>query len=341
MTFIPAFLSVVLVVRNQSSQLEELLASAIATIAPLVSDFELIVVDNASEDQSVEVLKRLTGEGGLPNLQVYALTKEVDSDTASWAGLENALGDYVAVADPATDDVAFLPAMLEKAANGADVVFAANERKPERTLPYVAAYALFNALYKWFNHIDLARDAPQFRVLSKRVVNFILQHPQPARAYRHLPATGGFAKANMAYAAAPKASRPKRLVDSIDRGMRMLVSTTRGPLRLVTLLSLFGAVSNLVYSGYVIGIALLKEDVAPGWVTLSLQQSGMFLLISIVLLVIGEYILQMASLSNEGPAYHVAQEFTSARMTRRERLNVEESAAAPARNAAALLKSAE
>lgn len=50
----------------------------------------------------------------------------------------------------------------------------------------------------------------------------------------------------------------------------------------------------------------------------------MFFLISLVLLVLGEYILNMASLSNEGPLYHVGQEFTSARMTRREKLNIEE-----------------
>jgi len=41
-------------------------------------------------------------------------------------------------------------------------------------------------------------------------------------------------------------------------------------------------------------------------------------------LVLGEYILNMASLSNEGPRYHVGQEFTSARMTRLEKLNIEE-----------------
>ncbi len=43
-------------------------------------------------------------------------------------------------------------------------------------------------------------------------------------------------------------------------------------------------------------------------------------------LVLGEYILHMVSLSNEGPLYHVGQEFTSARMSRREKLNVEEAA---------------
>jgi hypothetical protein len=55
----------------------------------------------------------------------------------------------------------------------------------------------------------------------------------------------------------------------------------------------------------------------------------MFFLISLVLLVLGEYILHMVSLSNEGPLYHVGQEFTSARMTRREKLNIEEVRAKP------------
>jgi uncharacterized membrane protein YqaE (UPF0057 family) len=100
-------------------------------------------------------------------------------------------------------------------------------------------------------------------------------------------------------------------------------------MRLVTSLSLLGAVANLIYSFYVVMIGFVKADVAPGWVSISLQQSGMFFLISLVLLVLGEYILHMADLSHEGPLYHVAQEFTSARIIRREKLNIEEVAMPP------------
>jgi len=169
----------------------------------------------------------------------------------------------------------------------------------------------------------LAKEAPSYRVLSKRVINFILQHPQPSVTYRHLPATGGFARVNLEYSATPIASSTKKLSGSIDRGVRLLVSTTQAPMRLVTSLSLFGAAANLLYSIYVVAVGLFKADVAPGWVSISLQQSGMFFLISLVLLVLGEYILHMASLSNEGPLHHVGQEFTSARVTRKERLNIE------------------
>lgn len=324
MAFFPVFLSVVYVVRNQGLQLEGIISSASEKLSSLVTDYELIIVDNASDDDSVNLLKNLTDQSGYPNLQVYALTKEVDGDTASWVGLENALGDFVAVIDPLLDDIGFLPEMLDKAVMGVDVVFANNQQKPRQSLAYRAAYAVFNNLYKSFNGIHLAKDAPQYRLLSKRVVNFILQHPQPTITYRHLPATGGFARINMEYSAQPLISTTKKLGESIDRGMRLLVSTTRAPMRLVTSLALFGAAANLIYSIYVVAVGIFKADVAPGWVSMSLQQSGMFFLISLVLLVLGEYILHMASLSNEGPLYHVGQEFTSARMTRREKLNIED-----------------
>lgn len=323
MPSIPVFLSVVFVVRNQAAGLRSLLSEAASHVAGLVSDYELIVIDNASTDDSVATLRALTAEDGLPNLQVYALTKEVDADTAAWIGLENALGDFIAVVDPVSDDVAFLPAMLDRATGGADVVFATNERKARQSVPYRIAYSVFNGLYKGFSGVDLAREAPAYRLLSKRVVNFILQHPQPAVKYRHLPATAGFSRVNLTYSAMPRLAQVKRLGEGIDRGMRLLVSTTRTPMRLVTSLSLFGALANLIYTLYVVAIALFKEDVAAGWTSLSLQQSGMFFLISLVLLVLGEYILQSTSLSNEGPAYHIGQEFTSARMTRREKLNLE------------------
>lgn len=319
----PIFLSIVLVARNCSALLEQSVRETISVVESIVSDYEVIVVDNGSDDASVNVLKAMTGENGLPNMQVYALTKEVDSDAASWVGVENALGDYVAVVDIMSDDIHFLPAMLSRAAEGADVVFAKNRVRSPQSFGYRVSFSIFNFLYSRFNGVNLKREAPTFRLLNKRVANFILQHPQPAVTYRHLPATGGFAKVNLSYTHTPRAPRMKKLSEGWDRGIRLLVSTTRAPMRLVTTLSLFGALANLIYTGYIIDVALFNPDVAPGWVTMSLQNSGMFFLLSLVLLVLGEYILHMANLSNEGPIYHVAQEFTSAVMTRKNKLNIE------------------
>lgn len=322
---IPIFLSVVLVVRNRGDQLTSIIERATGLLKDLVTDYELIIVDNGSDDDSLALLQQQTGINGFPNLQIYALTKEVDTDTAFWAGLENSLGDFVAVIDPLVDDIAFLPDMLEKAVTGADVVFARNRIEPSRGYFYRLTQAGFNLLYKWLTGIHLDKEAPRYRLLARRVINFVLQHPQPALTYRHLPATAGFSRVLLEYRWSPASTDRRPLTDSIDHGIRLLVSTTRAPMRLVTGLSLFGAVANLIYSLYVVAIAIFKEDVAPGWVSMSLQQSGMFFLLSLVLLVLGEYIIQMAAMSGGGPLYHIASEFTSARMERREKLNIEES----------------
>ena len=73
-------------------------------------------------------MQSLCGERGIPNLQVYVLTKKVENDIAAWAGVENALGDYMAVidptamADPTIDDIHALPSLLVASMEGADVV---------------------------------------------------------------------------------------------------------------------------------------------------------------------------------------------------------------------------
>lgn len=322
---LPALLSVVVVLRDEEARIEPLVRQLASEFATLATDYELIVVDNGSRDASVERLRALTAADGVPNLQIFCLTKEVDFDTAAWAGVENALGDYVAVLDPLREDPKFLPRLIEAATEGADVVFAENENHGGRSIFYSVSASAFHAIYRWSKGVDLKHDAPGFRLLSRRIVNFLMQHPVPSLSYRLLPATAGFRKANLRYRAVPLGQSRRRFVDDVDRGLRLIVSSTRAPMRLVTALSTFGAVANVVYSAYVIVVLLVKKDVAPGWVTLSLQQSGMFFLISLVLLVLGEYILHMAMLSTAGPQYYVAQEFTSAVQTRRRKLNVEES----------------
>lgn len=61
-----------------------------------------------------------------------------------------------------------------------------------------------------------------------------------------------------------------------------------------------------------------------GWTALSLQQSGMFFLLSIVLFTLTEYLVQIIRWSSDGPRYFISAEATSERLARRERLNVEQ-----------------
>ena len=319
----PIFLSTVIVVKNSAHSLERIITIIVSELAALVSEYELIIIDNASTDVSISILNKMTKENGLPNLQVYSLTKEIDSDTATWVGMERALGDFVVAFNPDLDNIKFLSKMLEKAVGGYDIVLAKNEHSSQSFF-YNLTYSLFNISYKILSGVNLEIETSKYRVLSKQIINFILQHPLPVVAYRHIPATGGFSRINLSYNLLPNTISKKHLKVSINRGLRLLVSTTRGPIRVATTLCLFGAIANLLYSLYVIVIVFIDSNITQGWASLSLQQSSMFFLISLVLLVLGEYIGELANLLSEGPLYHIAREFNSEQMTGRNKLNIEE-----------------
>ena len=146
----PIFLSIVIISKNDENTIERKLKHIHDNLKSLASDYEIIVIDNASTDKTVLLLKDFTSMEGLPNLQVYALTKEVDRDAAAWAGIENTLGDFIAVFDPSEDDLSILPDMLKKAVSGNDVVFASNKLRSTQTIGYKIANALFNFIYNYF-----------------------------------------------------------------------------------------------------------------------------------------------------------------------------------------------
>src|SRR5690606_1563110 len=101
--------------------------------------------------------------------------------------------------------------MLTTALSNIDVVFARNTFSTE-SLPYAFGKSIFNRFYKSLCGIDFKKDAPPFRVINKKIVNYILQHPRPNVSYRLLPKTAGFSVANLTYSSHSifKRTRPWR-----------------------------------------------------------------------------------------------------------------------------------
>ena len=74
---------------------------------------------------------------------------------------------------------------------------------------------------------------------------------------------------------------------------------------------------------YVLYVSFTSDNIADGWASISLQLSLMFFLISSVLMILGEYVLKMTRLSNQGPSYLISREFTSQTIDIQETLNIE------------------
>ena len=339
-TQIPVLLSVVLVAQNDAGRILGIIRSTGEMASRLVSDYEIVVVDNGSTDTTSEVLRELTTDGGQANLQVYTLAGRVDDLTARWVGVENSLGDIVVCLEPRQGDLDQLGLLTSQAANANDIVFTMRTfPKGRRSLPRTLLYRTFGIATKLSTGLDLDSYSTSLIAISRRVVNYLLQFPDPQIKFRNLPSTTGFRRTSIRIPFQRRSSNTIKLRESLSRGIQLVTSSSDSPLRLATTLSAVGALASLAYSIYVVLIWTIKEDVTPGWVSLSLQQSGMFFLISLVLLVLSEYVLEISRKANSGPAYYIADEFTSAKLTRKERLNVEVDGAMMPKTQKSLFKS--
>lgn len=320
----PILLSVVMPLSDIDDSSIELIRAAAATVEPLVADYEIIVVENGAKQESAERIDQLTSREGLPNIQVYRLIRQVEFDMAAWAGAENSLGDYVLIYDAFNESLDILPTALRELEQARELVLIRNLTPTDRSLAERVLGDIFRTAFSLLSGIDFNNDAAPYRLMSKRIISFLLLQPRPSFQYRILPSVAGFSVATLTYNAPRRTSR-RGLLARAARAVNILLTNTFAPLRIVSAVALSGAVLNVIYSTYVVAILLFKRNVAPGWGTLSLQQSCMFFLLSFVLFVIAEYMVHFVRWSLMGTPYFITGEKTSAMISRRQRLNVTES----------------
>lgn len=317
-----SFISAVIVTRNDAESIDFKLGELSNVLGGLAKEYEIIIIDNSSDDDTLNLLRDLCEESKLPNLQVFSLLSKIDYDLAVTAGIEQALGDFVFVLEMESWDVSKLEEMIVSSSSGKDVVFA-NNLSMKRSIPYLFSSKVFYFLYKRFTGIDLSNDIGQQKVFSRRAANYILSSARPEIALRHMHASIGFTRETIEFNSKVRRVDRTGLSRSINRGIGILISSSNAPLRLVTFASMAGGIMAIGYSFFVLWEAFTNRDVAPGWASMSLQLSFMFFLLSLVLLVLGEYMIRTNNQKSALNGYFFSQEFNSSRMTRLTKLNVE------------------
>jgi dolichol-phosphate mannosyltransferase len=105
-------ISLVVPCHNEEQNLRPLVAAIHATMDSLNRDFEVIITDDCSTDNSWNVLKELAAID--PSLRIQRFEFNCGESAASWAGMQIARGRYIATLDAdLQNDPRDLPAMLE------------------------------------------------------------------------------------------------------------------------------------------------------------------------------------------------------------------------------------
>jgi hypothetical protein len=316
-----AFYSSVLVL----DEFDDKVAKEIAYLSDLfeseVEEFEQVLIWNGKNSVQKQNLEKLVSSGQVKNLKLIVLLSKVDPDIAATAGMELALGDYVLVSQAAELSQSGILSAIKLSDNGHDAVVAGY---PART--YSLAYRFFRSVflvtYRMFSGLDVSSDIGQTRLLSKRLINFILSQNAPHVAYRSLSTIRGFDVIHEIIQTEKLAHRKTNLFASIKRGFRVLFTTSIWPLRSAGIILVISSLFSVGYSVFVLTVAATDNLIERGWASLSLQISASFFLTSVVLLLITEHLVQNSKSASGSVRYYITEVLVSPTTSLLSRLNI-------------------
>lgn len=273
--------------------------------------FEIILVDDGSTDDTAGAVKALLGK--VRRIRYLRLSRPFGRDVALSAGIESAIGDFVVTLDPRTDPVEIIPTMISACRKSGGIVHGMAENPAPRSALREWAGGLFRNYCRKHIGVDIKRGVSDFRVMSRQAVNALLQVREQSRYLRVLTLTLGYQHEFFPYTLQVRGGRGHTATWRAEAAtaIDLLAANTRHPLRMVTLAGLLGAFLNLLYACYVVVVFLLKPTVAAGWTTLSLQLSGMFFFVCLILAVLSEYVGTILGEVRSRPLYFIAQELNS------------------------------
>lgn len=138
-------------------------------------NFEIIYVNDGSSDNALKKIKDIANENS--NVKFLSFSRNFGKESAIYAGLKNASGDLICVMDvDLQHPPELLPEMIETICDE-DYDVVAARRVSRKGEPAVKSF-FSHLFYKIFNKIsemDLEEGATDYRVMTKHVVDSLLQ----------------------------------------------------------------------------------------------------------------------------------------------------------------------
>lgn len=192
-------LSVIFSFKNEDENLTELVKRISQNINKLktIKDYELIFVDDNSDDNSVETLKILMKNYPI---SIIKMSRTFGVTPCVIAGLEYSSGDAVIYMDSDLQDPPeLIPDMCKKFNDGFEVVHTVRKnRHGESSLKIFITKAAYKVI-NFFSEVELQTDAGDFKLLSRRVVDKILDLNEYDPYMRGLSVWVGFKQCSILY----------------------------------------------------------------------------------------------------------------------------------------------
>lgn len=262
-------------------------------MSTLGSDWEIILVDDASNDGSFEEMRRL--RAGDDRIKLVRLARNMGQHYATVCGLQRARGRYVLTLD---DDLQnppeAIPDFIAKIDEGYDLVIGQVAGRKGHAWSRNVASRIVQGLVGIILHKPKALTLSSYRCFSRRAADAVASYTgvQPYMPALMLGSVPADRITNLAVAHHPRAAghsqyTVRKLFKLVSY---LLINHSALPLRLVTAWGFLLSAASVLYAFYVVVGVVLRGSPVKGWPTLAVLVSFLSGSMLLGLGVVGEYI---------------------------------------------------
>jgi dolichol-phosphate mannosyltransferase len=282
--------------------------AAVADAEPTY-DFEFVIVDDGSHDDTVSVLRRLRDAD--PRVRYVSLSRNFGHQAALSAGLDRAQGDAVVFLDA---DLQHPPEvvrdLLRSWESGAHVVNTVRRGLGDASMMKRAARGAFYRVVNLLADVRIQPGSADFRLLDRKAADALRAIHERARFVRGLVHWIGFRQATVAYDEDARfAGRPKySLRKSLRLALDGIFSFSTVPLHVATAAGLVVSLGALVYAGYAVYMKVVAREAVQGWSSLLITTLFLGGVELTTLGILGTYVARIYDEVRRRPLYLVSDE---------------------------------
>ena len=301
-------ISVVISVYNEEAALHEFYRESKAVFETLPWEYEMIFVNDGSQDTSMDILSELAGKD--PMVKVVQFSRNFGHEAAMIAGIDYSTGDGVVCMDA---DLQHPPEcvaeIIEKFEEGYEVISMVRTKNRSAGLVKNITSAAFYKLINWISDVKLQENASDFFALTANAAKVLREnYREKVRFLRGYVQNIGFRKTTIEYEARARVAGESKY--SLRKLFKFSVNTilcfSDLPLKLG------------IYSGVAVGMLGLLvmlytiyewavKGTPNGYATIVVLLCFMFAMLFVIVGIIGEYIAILFTELKDRPIYIVRE----------------------------------
>ncbi len=267
---------------------------------------QVLFVDDGSIDCTWEMILGYCRAN--PLFSGLSLSRNFGQQNAILAGLHHASGDAVVTTDAdLQDDLSALETMLGRFSAGFEIVYGVRRKRQTDGLLKRNTAVVFYRLLRVLG-VRTVHNHGDFRLLSRRAVNALLEYREVNLYLRGIVTLVGFRNCIVEYDRLPRRAgetkySPRRM---LALALSAITSFSDVPLRLITVSAFIGFLSVMGISGWVIWIRFFTDRSVPGWTSIVLPMCFIGAINLLAVGILGEYVARIFAEVKARPRFLVA-----------------------------------